>query len=88
MHLGDAFFDWRKERSCIANLEGRAIFDHDWPLSDSFEDWRRFKAKVRPEDEIWTFCSPREEWDRHRGWQGVLLRRDGEVIDFCITAQN
>jgi hypothetical protein len=71
--LGDAFLGWRKERVTIEQVELQPILDHDEPLSDQDEEWRQVKRAILPGDELWTFCSPQEEWDRFMGWQGLVL---------------
>ncbi len=78
---------WRKERVTVEHVEHHPILDHESPCSDDFEDWRRLKAVVREGDELWTFCSPQEEWDRHMGWQGVLLVRGGSLVEICGSAR-
>jgi hypothetical protein len=88
MTLGEAFMKWRKERVSIEHAEHQPILDHEAPFSDEFEDWRRIKSMFQEGDELWTFCSPMEEWEGRMGWQGVVLVRDGKLVDVCISAQN
>lgn len=88
MTLSDSFLRWRVERTTVAELECKPVFHLESPLSDSFEEWRILKGKLQPGDELWTFCSPQELWDRRMGWQGILLLREGQVVEVCITAQN
>jgi hypothetical protein len=88
MDLGQAFLSWRKERVTIEQVELSPFLDHEAPLGDDSDEWRRLKGLVQANDEIWTFCSPQEEWDRHMGWQGLILVRDGKLIDVVVTAQN
>ena len=88
MRLGDAFLAWRKERVTVEQVESQTILDHDEPLSDSFGEWRELKRMMQPGDELWTFRSPKEEWDRFMGWQGLVLVRDGRLLEVVVTAQN
>lgn len=88
MTLGQAFLSWRKERVTIEQVEQSPILDHKAPLTDGCDDWRQLKNSVQAGDEIWTFCSPQEVWDRQMGWQGLILVRDGKLVEHCVTAQN
>jgi hypothetical protein len=86
--LGEAFMSWRQDHTDIARIEASPILDHEEPFTDAWTDWKAFKSLVQPGDELWTFRSPQDEWDRHMGWQGILLIRAGVLADFLITAQN
>jgi hypothetical protein len=86
--LVDAFMSWRRDRTDVAKVESSPIFDNKKPLTDSFREWKEMKSLIRPGDELWTFDSPQQEWDRHMGWQGLLLIRDGELVEVVVTAQN
>ena len=88
MNLENAFLAWRKERVTIEHVESQPILDHDEPLTDAFAEWRELKRLMQPGDELWTFCSPREEWDRCMGWQGLLAVRGGKLLEVVVTAQN
>jgi hypothetical protein len=88
MNLGDAFLAWRKERVTVEQVESQPILDHDEPLNDALGEWRELKGVLQPGDELWTFRSPQEEWDRFMGWQGLVLVRDGKLLEVVVTAQN
>ena len=88
MTLAEAFMQWRVEQTTIKKVESAPILDHEQTFSDSFIDWKRLKDQFRAGDELWIFCSPDEEWDRFMGWQGLLIVRNGLLLDFCVSAQN
>jgi hypothetical protein len=88
MNLRDAFLAWRKERVTVEQVESQPILDHNEPLSDEFGEWRELKRLTKSGDELWTFRSPQEEWDRHMGWQGLVLVRGGKLVEAVVTAQN
>jgi hypothetical protein len=88
MPLGEAFLAWRREQVTVEQVESQPILDHDEPLRPEFDGWQELKRLMEPGDELWTFGSPPYFWDRHTGWQGLLLVRDGELIEFVVTAQN
>jgi hypothetical protein len=46
------------------------------------------KRLMQPGDELWTFRSPQEEWDRHMGWQGLVLVRGGKLVEVIVMDQN
>jgi hypothetical protein len=41
-----------------------------------------------PGDEIWYWSTDPESWARLRGWEGIALVRQGEIVDSFITALN
>jgi hypothetical protein len=43
---------------------------------------------MQPGDEIWTFSSPPEDWERLMGWEGIALVRGGEIVAFFCTGMN
>lgn len=86
--LSQDLVGWRRELVDVVHVETRPILDHDEPLTEDWADWRSFKSRIAPGDEIWTFRSPQEEWDAHMGWQGLLLLRQGALVEFLVTAQN
>jgi hypothetical protein len=88
MTLAESFLAWRQERVTVGQVETKPILDHEFPLSDSFADWCNLKQLVQPDDELWTFCSPQQTWDERMGWQGLVLVRDGKLVEVCVTAQN
>lgn len=88
MKLMDSFLLWRKQLVTVSEIESDPILDHSQPMSPDCPEWTELKSKMLPSDELWTFRSPDTEWDRHMGWQGIILVRNGVVIDAYITAQN
>lgn len=88
MTLEEAFMAWRKERVSVEHIEYRPILDHEELISPEWPEWSRIKSMIQEDDELWTFCSPQEEWDKFMGWQGIALVRAGKLVDVCVTAQN
>ena len=48
-------------------------------------EWIRFKAKFKEEDELWFYSSPKEDWDHWCGEEGYALVRNGVPIDTHAT---
>jgi hypothetical protein len=46
------------------------------------------KSEIKPGDELWSFISPGDSWQRFTGRMGVALLRDGKVIDVIVTEMN
>ena len=40
-------------------------------------EWEALKAAIKPGDELWSFISHGESWQRFTGLMGVSLLRDG-----------
>jgi hypothetical protein len=88
MTLGEAFMSWRVERVSVEQVETQPILNHQEPFPADHDRWQELKRTMQTGDELWTFRSPEQEWDRHMGWQGLVLVRDGRLIDELVTAQN
>ena len=88
MTLGEAFMHWRAERVSVEQVESKPILDHEETLPIEIDEWKQLKRIMQAGDELWTFRSPQQEWDRHMGWQGLVLVRDGSLIYVVVTAQN
>ena len=61
-------------------LEGR--------LSRGDPDAIGFRNEMRPGDEVWSFCSPPEDWRAKGGRKGVALVRNGLVVRSVVTMLN
>jgi hypothetical protein len=88
MTLNECFMAWRRERVTAEWVDTHPILDHQEPFGPEFIGWQKFKEQIQPGDELWTFCSPDEEWNNHMGWQGVVIVRHGALVDVCVSAQN
>ena len=58
------------------------------PFGYCNREWEALKAKMEPSDEIWFWSTDEESWKRFMGWEGMALVRNGDVIDFFLTALN
>lgn len=47
-----------------------------------------FWDELRPDDEIWSYCSPMETWSKMCGRMGYAIVRDGEIVKSCVTLMN
>jgi hypothetical protein len=50
--------------------------------------WEKFKAGIRPGDELWEFSSSRRSWEDLAGRAGFCIVRQGRIIDAIITRMN
>jgi hypothetical protein len=50
--------------------------------------WEALKARMQPNDELWTFSSPPRTWEDLAGRAGVALVRDGQAIEIIVTMLN
>jgi hypothetical protein len=88
MTLAESFMKWRLKQTTVKEVEAAPILDHERAFTDSFTDWKKLKAQLQPGDELWIFRSPDEAWERFMGWQGLLIVRNGQLLDVCVSAQN
>ena len=51
-------------------------------------DWGQIKLRMLPDDELWTFNSPPDNWEILAGKMGVALIRNGRPIAHAITVRN
>jgi hypothetical protein len=54
----------------------------------NYSEWRCLELRMLPTDELWTFSSPIEHWQRLVGSRGVVLTRNGHPIGHVITLMN
>lgn len=50
--------------------------------------WQKIKSQMQPGDELYRFRSPPETWANLRGRAGIVLVRDGKVIEMLVTSLN
>jgi hypothetical protein len=81
------FPQWLRHRATIPELEADQLIE-GVPFGFCNAEWEALKQKMCPGDELWTFSSPPEDWERRMGFEGIALLRDGEIVDFFITALN
>ena len=48
----------------------------------------QFASKAASTDELWTFSSPKESWERKCGSSGLALLRDGKIAASHLLAMN
>ena len=58
------------------------------PFGFKHADWLRFKAALRPGDEIWTYRSSPESWQALAGRAGIVIYRNGKPLRRLLTAMN
>jgi hypothetical protein len=85
---------WLKRRLTIEEAEaehlvrdarlGPAPVPFGWAASK----WHELLAQMQPGDELWEYDSPREDWDRLMGSQGIALVRGGRVIATLVSSMN
>ena len=96
--------DWLKVRITVSDIEsgaslpfkdgGLAVTTPDGQIErpgttiKNDRDWKRIKLRMQPTDELWTFSSPVEHWQRLAGRMGIALIRNGRSIGYVITLLN
>lgn len=78
---------WLQRQANVKELEDEFAVD-GVPFGYCNAEWKALLAKMQPGDELWTFSSPREDWERLTGWEGIALVRGGEVVGLLCTGMN
>jgi hypothetical protein len=86
--ISEAEAEHRGERLLQFPNAGKPGFHGGKPFGFQNDLWESLKAKMKPGDELWTFCSPGGSWRNLAGRSGIVLLRDGEVIADIITVMN
>lgn len=60
----------------------------DGRVSRGHPDAACFRDEMQPGDEVWSFCSPPEDWRAKGGRKGLVLVRDGMVVRSVATLLN
>ena len=86
MKLCEAFMHWSGTGKRRA---GRIEADSSTTRNHPYRTRRMETAKTDQQagDELWTFRSPQEEWDRHMG-SGTCAGFETAVVYDVVTAQN
>jgi|HubBroStandDraft_6_1064221.scaffolds.fasta_scaffold454311_1 hypothetical protein len=84
----EEMYDWLLVPISIEEAEAR----YDWggvPFGHLNPDWQQLRLTILgdPTRQLWTFCSPEETWTTfpYRGWEGIAVIKDGEIIDILVT---
>lgn len=79
---------WRIELVSVERVESKPLLGKELPLAPDFPDWVALKRQLQPDDELWTFDSPKRFWHEGMGWRGIVLVRSGCYVAVCISAMN
>jgi len=60
----------------------------DGPFMFAQAEWERFKTKLQPGDELWSFCSPAATWQSLSGRAGYCILRGEVLIAAFVTRLN
>lgn len=76
-----------------AESENKVTFGHLWwkkqiPFGHRNDEWQKLLAGMIEGDQLWYYVAPKEDWDRLMGFEGILLVRDGKVVDSIVIAMN
>jgi hypothetical protein len=86
--------DWLSKRLTVQEIEAEhSVTDERLgpdPVPFGFinDRWKKLTAQMQPGDELWSFSSPPETWQRLCGRAGIALVRNGEIIDTLTTRMN
>ena len=58
------------------------------PFGYCNEQWCELLAQMQDGDQLWLASSPDKEWDALMGFEGILLVRNGIVVDSFVTTIN
>ena len=58
------------------------------PFAGNDDRWKAMISKMQDGDELWEYTSPAEMWEILAGQDGIVLVRDGKVIDDLLLVMN
>ncbi len=85
---------WLKQKTTIEKAEQKHLVSDPRlgpkPVPFGFinDDWEKFKAGMRPGDELWEFESPPPSWADLAGRAGLCIVREGRIIATILTRMN
>jgi hypothetical protein len=85
---------WLKQKTTIEKAEqahmvtNKRLGPKPVPFGFINARWEKFKAGIRPGDELWEFASPDKSWEHLAGRAGLCIVRQGRIIDAIITRMN
>ena len=86
--------DWLTQRLTVEQAEASHAVSDDrlGPAPVAFghinASWKKLVAQMTPGDELWEFSSPPESWADFMGLAGIVLVRQGEIVDQILTSMN
>jgi hypothetical protein len=78
---------WLTDRISFEQAEAENTID-GVPFGAQASEWKAFKLRAQPGDEVWRFSSPPESWRALAGRAGVALVRNGEIVEKFVTLMN
>lgn len=87
---------WLRKKMTVAEAEAEhmvSLADEDGtrrevPFGYCNRDWMELVTAMQEGDELWSYSSSDESWANLAGRMGLVLLRDGEVIESVLTAMN
>ncbi len=85
---------WLKQKTTVQQAEQANLVSDPRlgpkpvPFGFIHDDWKKFKAGMRPGDELWEFESPSHTWADLAGRAGFCIMRQGRIIDAFTTRMN
>ena len=58
------------------------------PFAGNDDRWQAILSRMQDNDELWEYTSPDEMWEMLAGREGIVLVRDGKVIDNILLRMN
>jgi len=86
--------DWLQQKLTIEEAESKnLIFDSRLgakgvPFGFGYAAWKALIGQMIEGDELWEFVSPADTWQEQGGRAGIVLVRNGEVVDAIVTLMN
>lgn len=79
--------EWLNSRVALAEIEGPKQAPDLIRPADS-PAWRAFKAKLKPQDELWYFTSPPGSFGHGAGRSGYAILRNGKQVASFTALMN
>jgi hypothetical protein len=86
--------DWLQRKVTVKEAEAENMVTDDRlgqipvPFGFCNEVWLELLAEMQPDDVLWEFSSPLENWQMLCGRAGIALVRGGEIVASIVTEMN
>ena len=80
--------DWLVRRTSLNEIVDRFRELPDSVRETAIRDVTQFVSVAESTDELWTFSSPKESWERKCGSSGLAVVRDGAIVATHLLMMN
>jgi len=77
---------WRSRKISVEQAEREIELDKWTPECQA--KWKTFLSKLRPDCELWYYCSPGQTWEKLAGREGYAIFDNDRLVADIVTRMN